>query len=419
MNVKHCLFSLILMFSGLCQGALSLDATLQKAIAARKQANFSAAIAVLKPMVEKNRQWYQGHLELAVNYYKLQQFDHAEEHISVVLTDPSLTLKSRQIAESLQSIIHSPSHAQTDVKTAARSPHQFSANGSVGVGHDNNANIGPDDAELDIGGRFIVPEALKTSDDYRLLTLSGGYSYKKRRPLIFFDKAVGLQWHSRVSAYDKNFDRLSRYDLGYVVVNTGPQFYQTRRWQLYLPLQYLSIDYGNEKLVDYFEFNPVYSLLFAQHKISVRGGITDKQYANTIEQIRKDGQRYRLGVEYRYKLHSQTALKTGLDFTNNQAKAKSRAYESLKLSVRMDHDFSHLFSAYSALSYEDFKYQAANEIFPDAAREETMFKAAVGLSATYKYFVSNLLWRYDDKSANHALYIYDRQRIELNIGFKY
>ena len=387
------------------------------AIALRKQGEYSAAIAQLKPVLVLNAQRTAVHLELAVNYFKLQQYSEAQLHLDQVRLDKSLNQRSRQIAEALQAVIDKQ---QARLVKRHQSAHKFSANGSVGLGYDDNANIGPDDAELDIGGRFLVPEAVKTSDSYKLMTLSAGYSYRRPKPWIIQDKAIGFSWHNRISSYAKQYDDLSRYDLSYWALNSGPQLFQPGRWQLYLPLQFVSIQYGDKSLVDYWEFNPVYSVLFSAHTFSVRGGLTDKQYVQPIDQLTKDGLRYRLGLEYRVKLNNSNALRTGVDFTDNRAQALSRSYQSLRGSLQFEHSFNAMFSAYTALSYEDFSYKAVNAPLYDEARQESLMKMTVGLSATIRqHFVTNLLWRYDDKSANQALYEYDRQRLEMNIGFKY
>lgn len=411
--------SVLLLWPCLLWAEASLDSTLQTAMEQRKSAEYSDAVSLLLPVVEENPLWFQGHLELALNYFKLRQYAAARYHLQIVLTDDSLTLKSRDVAGRLLSLIDEAAKVSVVTQSSKRIQHQWMANASIAGGYDDNANIGPDDAELDIGLRFLIPEAVKTSDSYRVLTAGAGYSYRSAKPLSIFGKGIGFSWHNRLNIYDKEYRDLQRYDLAYAAISSGLQFYQSRAWQLYLPIQYVPISYGGERLVDYVEFNPYYSLFFNAHTLSLRMGVTDKSYVRRRDTA-KNAMRYRLGLEYRYRLNAAAYVKFSVDLTQNDAELKRLSYDAYKLGMSANYDISKTFSVFAGLSQENFTYKAAEYPFYDDARDETLLKANLGVSATLnEHFISQLLWRYDDKAANHSLHVYDRQRIEWNIGLKY
>ncbi len=341
---------------------VSQDSRLQAAIELRKQGQFSGAIAELKQLVDEQPHWSSGHLELAVNYFKLNNLQQAKYHIKAVIADDNLTQESRVIAESLLSLIN---EANEDSRSAdlnahkAVKAHVWPFSFSLGGGYDSNANIGPDDAELDVEGFSLVPDALQTSDEFLQINASMGHSYRRLKPLDWGVDGLRFSWHSRLSLYAKEYRNLERYDLSYAVINSGPQFYQAKAWQIYLPLQYLSVNYGGDKLVDYVEFNPFYSFFYGADSLSFKLGLTNKSYDQRADQLIKDGWRYRLGVNYKQAFSDRQWLRYSLDLTDNQAESDQRSYQSWRFSLAYDFEWKQDLNLFSVTSIESFSYQGA------------------------------------------------------------
>ena len=184
-----------------------LDATFKFAQIEEQLGDYESAIGALERMLFYNKNLPRVKLELGALYFRLRSYETARTYFKSAIEGANVPQEvQEQVALYLTAI------------DRAVSINQFSAFGQTGVRYQSNANAGPNSATVEaVGQSALLSGQFQRTPDWNAFGLTTGHYFYD------FGDQQGNGWEADWIAYYAKQFRVTRFDLGFAEVTTGPR----------------------------------------------------------------------------------------------------------------------------------------------------------------------------------------------------
>ena len=184
-----------------------LDATFKFAQIEEQLGDYESAIGALERMLFYNKNLPRVKFELGALYFRLRSYETARTYFKSALEGANVPQEvQEQVALYLTAI------------DRAVSVNQFSAFGQTGVRYQTNANAGPNSATVEaVGQSALLSGQFRRTPDWNAFGLTTGHYFHD------FGDQQGNGWEADWIAYYAQQFRVTRFDLGFAEVTTGPR----------------------------------------------------------------------------------------------------------------------------------------------------------------------------------------------------
>ena len=194
-------------------------------------------ILVIDPSLDRAR------LELALAYHRTLRYEEAERLAQQVLDDP-LTPPDVRVT-----VLAFLAQVKRDSEIFGQK-NQFTPFVMGGVMRDSNVNVGPTTADIRIGDvdQTLTQQSLKQADNAYVLNTGIDHLYQSGKRVQIGERTGMLLWQSGASAYSRQYNNASDYDMVVASLNTGPAILMLRHWRASLQLQTDYMTLGDKAL---------------------------------------------------------------------------------------------------------------------------------------------------------------------------
>ncbi len=368
----------------------------------RQQGQLQQSVEVLSQAVKQDPQHLRLKLELAVSHLQLGNLDQAQRLAAAVLQAEQVPTQVRENIE------HFLASIERQRRGHAHTPwlHRL----TLFAGHDNNATIGPNSTDLDIGQ--LKRDSVKNEDvfaggQYDLTYLSNRTSTQQR-------------YYAGVSFYDKRYQDISRSNLSFANARMG--LYQPLSQHLMasagLALNHIYL--GNDPLANYSYANLAASWQAnRQHRLKLALEANPRRYISDHDDDRQ-GVRWGQRVSYRFDwAQHQIELFSHWRQANLDGKTERYREQQWQLQWQRPWQLSQQqwqlswHSAYSQRHYQHVDDRYANQ------RDDHSWRHRLAMEwQWHPRWQLALSHQLDKRHSNQDIYQYQRQLTQLNLQYR-
>ena len=361
-------------------------------------------ILVIDPSLDRAR------LELALAYHRTLRYDEAERLAQQVLDDP-LTPPDVRVT-----VLAFLAQVKRDSEIYGQK-NQFTPFVMGGFMRDSNVNVGPTTADIRIGDvdQTLTQQSLKQADNAYVLNTGIDHLYQSGKRVQIGERTGMLLWQSGASAYSRQYNNASDYDMVVASLNTGPAILMLRHWRASLQLQTDYMTLGDKALGWFHSVKPSMTWQQTDSEFTWDANYTRRFYHQDIDKER-EGDYLTTGLSGgRYFDNRRVVVSAGARVIKLFADDDQYAYNGFQVNTGVSTDTYRNGSAYARAQYGYYDYDGEDSIALKA-REEHEYIATLGLSHEYnepgdllKGWVANLFWERTENDSNIGqLYSYKR-----------
>ena len=361
-------------------------------------------ILVIDPSLDRAR------LELALAYHRTLRYEEAERLAQQVLDDP-LTPPDVRVT-----VLAFLAQVKRDSEIYGQK-NQFTPFVMGGFMRDSNVNVGPTTADIRIGDvdQTLTQQSLKQADNAYVLNTGIDHLYQSGKRVQLGERTGMLLWQSGASAYSRQYNHASDYDMVVASLNTGPAILMLRHWRASLQLQTDYMTLGDKALGWFHSVKPSMTWQQTDSEFTWDANYTRRFYHQDIDKDR-EGDYVTTGLSgARYFDNRRVVASAGARVIKLFADDDQYAYKGFQVNAGVSTDTYKNGSAYARAQYGYYDYDGKDSI-AQKAREEDEYIATLGLSHEYnepgdllKGWVANLFWERTENDSNIGqLYSYKR-----------
>ena len=361
-------------------------------------------ILVIDPSLDRAR------LELALAYHRTLRYEEAERLAQQVLDDP-LTPPDVRVT-----VLAFLAQVKRDSEIYGQK-NQFTPFVMGGFMRDSNVNVGPTTADIRIGdvNQTLTQQSLKQADNAYVLNTGIDHLYQSGKRVQLGERTGMLLWQSGASAYSRQYNHASDYDMVVASLNTGPAILMLRHWRASLQLQTDYMTLGDKALGWFHSVKPSMTWQQTDSEFTWDANYTRRFYHQDIDKDR-EGDYVTTGLSgARYFDNRRVVASAGARVIKLFADDDQYAYKGFQVNAGVSTDTYKNGSAYARAQYGYYDYDGKDSI-AQKAREEDEYIATLGLSHEYnepgdllKGWVANLFWERTENDSNIGqLYSYKR-----------
>ena len=361
-------------------------------------------ILVIDPSLDRAR------LELALAYHRTLRYEEAERLAQQVLDDP-LTPPDVRVT-----VLAFLAQVKRDSEIYGQK-NQFTPFVMGGFMRDSNVNVGPTTADIRIGdvNQTLTQQSLKQADNAYVLNTGIDHLYQSGKRVQLGERTGMLLWQSGASAYSRQYNHASDYDMVVASLNTGPAILMLRHWRASLQLQTDYMTLGDKALGWFHSVKPSMTWQQKDSEFTWDANYTRRFYHQDIDKDR-EGDYVTTGLSgARYFDNRRVVASAGARVIKLFADDDQYAYKGFQVNAGVSTDTYKNGSAYARAQYGYYDYDGKDSI-AQKAREEHEYIATLGLSHEYnepgdllKGWVANLFWERTENDSNIGqLYSYKR-----------
>ena len=361
-------------------------------------------ILVIDPSLDRAR------LELALAYHRTLRYEEAERLAQQVLDDP-LTPPDVRVT-----VLAFVAQVKRDSEIYGQK-NQFTPFVMGGFMRDSNVNVGPTTADIRIGDvdQTLTQQSLKQADNAYVLNTGIDHLYQSGKRVQIGERTGMLLWQSGASAYSRQYNNASDYDMVVASLNTGPAILMLRHWRASLQLQTDYMTLGDKALGWFHSVKPSMTWQQTDSEFTWDANYTRRFYHQDIDKDR-EGDYLTTGLSGgRYFDNRRVVLSAGARVIKLFADDDQYGYKGFQVNAGVSTDTYRNGSAYARAQYGYYDYDGKDAI-AQKAREEDEYIATLGLSHEYnepgdllKGWVANLFWERTENDSNIGqLYSYKR-----------
>jgi len=382
-----------------------------QAIDARNNGNLTTSTAILEKALTQSPNKLRIKLELAVNYQQIDKPQQAWNLVTQVLNEASLPINVRNNAEIFLKGINQQLQAKQ------KNSHSFTTSLALLAGHDSNANIAPDDVNLDVG--TLPEEATSQGDAFSGLNLRLNHVYNKNRSYSQAPRPFSRYVQSGLSVYTKNYQDIDRSDLTIVSAHTGLLMIAQQAWSSRANILVDHIVLEGQSLANFYRFINSYRYHFPSSHLTLSASITDRDYLTDQDSGRK-GQRYVGAIKYRITLPRAFNVELALEESKTDLSDRWRSYDSTRFSLDVHAPLSPGISLLLRGNYARNQY-AGPEQYYDSIRSDRELRRSIALRfdqliADTRLDVSYLETK---RNSNNDIHRYDRRVIQASMTYSF
>ncbi|WP_157729819.1 tetratricopeptide repeat protein [Bacterioplanes sanyensis] len=375
---------------------------LQHGIQLRQQGQLQQSIDVLSKALQQNPQQLRLKLELAVSYLQLGEFDQAQQWAASVLHAEQVPDQVRANIERFLAGVERQRQGYSQAHWLQRA--------QLFAGHDDNATIGPDDAELDIGQ--LSGESIKNADDF------AGLQYD----LTYLSNRIpsASRYYAGFSLYDKRYQDISDSNLSFANLRAGGQWPLTSSIQGHASIGLSHIYLGNDALANY-----SYLTLSGRwqastdHRVSLRLEANPRRYLSDTDDDRQ-GTRYSQMAGYQYQL-GKAELAIAANLRQARLSGDSERYGEQEWSLQWTQPWTMFEQQWhwrwrSAISQRDYQHTDTRY---GLKRQDDGIAHQLELQWQWRQgWQLALSHQYHDRDSNQDIYQYQRQLTQLSLQYR-
>ena len=361
-------------------------------------------ILVIDPSLDRAR------LELALAYHRTLRYEEAERLAQQVLDDP-LTPPDVRVT-----VLAFLAQVKRDSEIYGQK-NQFTPFVMGGFMRDSNVNVGPTTADIRIGDvdQTLTQQSLKQADNAYVLNTGIDHLYQSGKRVQLGERTGMLLWQSGASAYSRQYNHASDYDMVVASLNTGPAILMLRHWRASLQLQTDYMTLGDKALGWFHSVKPSMTWQQTDSEFTWDANYTRRFYHQDIDKER-EGDYVTTGLSSgRYFDNRRVVVSAGARVIKLFADDDEFGYKGFQVNAGVSTDTYRNGSAYARAQYGYYDYDGKDSI-AQKAREEDEYIATLGLSHEYnepgdllKGWVANLFWERTENDSNIGqLYSYKR-----------
>jgi tetratricopeptide (TPR) repeat protein len=389
----------------------SVQAKFEKALTLRESGDLYAAIDNLEEILNTQPSLHRARLELAVSYYRADEHDKAIELAQAVLDDPETAGEVVTVV----SIFLSQVEELKEVQNTQRN--RWIGSVSLGIGYDDNVNVGPSDEEFNIRGSIFTlnSDSAPKEDFFTSLSANIDHSYSIPGTFRIGNRPVKGSWNSSLGVSRRNYDDEKDRSLDIITASTGFALQSRSQWRTSLNLQLDQIRLDEESLVLFSSLNPSFTYNnLSGSEYTVRGGLAYRDYNQSADKER-NGKRVSIGGDFVHRYSNSFLLQTGITFLDQDAKAENQknkavdGYISLLTPAWTNGQF------FSRASYRVTKYDGQVAVF-DESRKDREQRYTIGLLHNFAADLQmrGSITRTDTKSSIES-FEFDRSEFSIDL----
>lgn len=352
-------------------------------------------------------------MELALSYFMAKNYDKARVLAEEVLAEEDIPEVVRaNIFDFVAQIDATEKNTQQDTSLSRHK-------GFVYYGHDSNANVAPEDAQIDIGQ--LSSSSVERSDRFIgwLYDYSNFKFVKPKHPAIGQNKQSRFYYYHGFSFYGKKYDTVNTSDILYANGRTGLNYNITDNWFAKAKVNMAYIRLNNASLVNYYQLDGEVGYRIGHSKISMKLADNYRDYFNE-KHLKFEGHHIRQSLVYTFsKNHAFDILAQA---TNHDANLneKSYSYDGTDLSLSMhlyltDHIVLGLSGEHNKNNYRDIQ-----QYYLDNRRDEiAKYQLKIRILDLYSGLDTELSYSSIKRESNHQINEYNREIITLSLQYNF
>lgn len=372
-----------------------------------------SAAETLESLLQANPALNRARLELAVTYYRIDEFAKARAQAQQVLDDPKTPDNVRL---SVQSFL---TQLELDEKRLFGQPHKFEFSGVAGLVFDSNVTAGPTSTLLPNG--FTLDASGKPKSDWGVDLQAGvTHTWQSPSPVRLGETSTRFNWTTSGSVYHRGYDQEKAYNLGVVTLATGPGLIARNGMRGNLNMQLDHITLGGENLANYWSISPSVALPVAQGEFGLDYQYINRQYHREIDQGR-DGHYRSIGLSYGHlSFNNRVAIQGGVRFSVEEDRDDRFSNNSSEPFIGAHWQAWNGGDLYGRLSHRHSIFKAPEALF-DLIRHENENRVELGANHRFQGgWLDKWQWAnsvtYIRNAANISLYDYRRTLFVTTLG---
>lgn len=296
-----------------------LEALFQEGMQALEENRLESAQAAFQSILSIEPSLHRARLELAVAYYRLLDYQRAEELARRVLEDSATP---PQVRVTITAFL-----AQIEADRARfNRRHAWRASLAVGAMHDSNVNVGPS-SEILADNIRLVPGATERSNNALFVQPGISHTFNPALRIDVGERVASLLWQSRLSYYHREYHDEDDFNLAVATLSTGPSLVVLEEWRAGVNLTLDHVRLGGDDLALFTTLQPHATWQFDGGELTLDGAYTHRRYDDNADSGR-EGDYVAAGASLvRYFLDRRLSLQGGLHYLDFDADAARWAYD--------------------------------------------------------------------------------------------
>ncbi|BAZ94971.1 uncharacterized protein FOKN1_2601 [Thiohalobacter thiocyanaticus] len=296
-----------------------VEALFQEGMQALEDERLQSAREAFQTILSIEPTLHRARLELAVAYYRMLDYQQAEELARQVLEDPATP---PQVRVTITAFL-----AQVAADRARfNRRHTWRASLAFGAMHDSNVNVGPS-SELLADNIRLLPGATERSNNALFLQPGLSHTYNPGVRLDLGEQVASLLWQSQLSLYHREYHDEDDFNLGVTTFSTGPALVVLQRWRAGLNLTLDHIRLGGDDLALFSTLQPYVTWQFDGGEFTLDAAWSHRRYEQAIDADR-EGDYAAFGATLaRFFLNRRLSLQAGLHYLDFDADAPRWTYD--------------------------------------------------------------------------------------------
>ena len=386
-----------------------LEALFQEGMQALEENRLESAREAFQTILSIEPSLHRARLELAVAYYRLLDYQRAEELARRVLEDPATP---PQVRVTITAFL-----AQVEADRARFSRrHAWRASLAVGGMHDSNVNVGPS-SEILADNIRLLPGATERSNNALFVQPGISHTFNPARRIDVGEQVASLLWQSRLSFYHREYHDEDDFNLAVTTASTGPALVVLEEWRAGINLTLDHIRLGGDDLALFTTLQPHATWQFDAGELTLDGAYTHRRYDDDVDADREGGYIAAGGTLVRYFHDRRLSLQAGLHYLDFDADAARWAYNGPEVMLAAAWRGWDRGEVYARAVQRNLDYDGAFPPFGEA-RDERERRLVLGFS--HRFAAGRMAgWQMTGEftrvlnRSNIGLFEYDRSQVSL------
>lgn len=382
-----------------------------EALVERQLGNVERSIQILHSGLELHPENLRIKLELASSYFANQEYDDARKLAQEVAGQGDIPDVVRNNIKQFLAMIE---QRQPDARSKTITRHML----NLFSGYDSNANIAPEDQQIDIGE--LTQDSIQQSDQFYGLQ----YDYSRFTPVTLSQPDIGesFYYHSGISLYYKDYQDVDSSDIYFINARAGVRYKLSNDWNLQGKVSVTHIGLDEQALVNYYDLSALLAYRFDHSTLSFALESSHKEYSYSEDSDRQ-GYHISPGLRYKVMLPKQASFNVDVKHTAANLSSNQHAYDAYE------------YKAILALPFNVYKQPMSLEIMTGRnhshyrgiethytdKRHDTTEKYSLKISAHQLYRQLNMELSYNwlERQSNHEIHQYQRELVTLSLKYPF
>ncbi|MEE9342439.1 MAG: porin family protein [Gammaproteobacteria bacterium] len=357
---------------------------------------------------------HRARLELARAYYMSLDYKQARAQAQHVLDDPNTPASVRT------TVLAFVAQIDEDEKNRAVK-HSWTPSIYLGLMHDTNVNVGPENQLLLPLGGLLNESAVERDDNAFVITPGISHTYNPGKRFELGEHSGYFLWQSQASYYHRAYFDEDDFNLGVLHAGTGPVWVVPRHWRAGIGISFDQIWLGGSPLALFSGINPnVTWQLNDNTEFSLNGLLSSRDY-NESSNKPLEGNYRSLGASLGHYMNDKKfAVRVGGKLFDFDARGERFSHDGWEVFLGGVMQAWTNGSLFARAGYQTFDFDGQEPDF-GFSREDDEHRYTVGFQHAFKagtlndWTLSGNFVRTDNES-NVSIFDYDRDQYSLGLS---